>query len=105
MREFSDLVRIEIAKALPHGCPTIQTIAQQVQLSRRTLQRRLALDGSSFSIELDAVRRDHALAVLKGGPISVSELSNALGYKQQASLSRAVRRWTGCTPRALQNRS
>lgn len=101
MRELAELVRIEIANALPQGCPSVQYIAQKVNLSSRTMQRRLSLGGSSFSIELDAVRRERAMHLLGGGAISIGALSMVLGYKRQASFSRAVRRWTGSTPRSL----
>lgn len=70
------------------------------------MQRRLALQGTSFSVELDAVLRECALNGLVGKGVArhsgaVAELSQALGYKRQASLSRAVRRWTGATPKKL----
>ena len=100
------LVRREITIALPLGRPGIEDVAQKLELSSRTMQRRLAQQGTSFSVELDAVLRKCALNGLVGkgdaGKCeSVAELSHALGYKQQASLSRAVRRWTGAPPRKL----
>jgi AraC-like DNA-binding protein len=47
------------------------------------------------------VRRDLALAGLAEGGLTACEVATALGYAQQSSLTRAVRRWTGTSPRRM----
>ena len=106
MSELVGLVRREITIALRRGRPRVADVAKTLELSPRTMQRRLANQGTSFSVELDAVLRERALSGLEGTGVagkcdSVAELSHALGYKRQASLSRAVRRWTGAPPKTL----
>lgn len=106
MGKLVGLVQREIAIALQSGRPKVGLVAKQLGLSPRTMQRRLALRGTSFSAELDAVLRARALNGLVGKGVagkyaSVAELSDALGYKRQNSLSRAVRRWTGAPPKKL----
>jgi AraC-like DNA-binding protein len=66
----------------------------------RTLQRRLAAEGTSFSALVEGVRREAALTGI-AGPASMADLSAQIGYANQSSLTRAVRRWTGAPPVAL----
>jgi len=106
MSDLVVLVRREITIALRRERPTVGDVAEKLELSPRTMQRRLALQGTSFSVELDAVLRECALNGLAekgvaGKCESLGELSHSLGYKRQASLSRAVRRWTGAPPKTL----
>jgi AraC-like DNA-binding protein len=94
-------VRTVMAAMLSDGTPTLERIATAAGVSVRTLQRRLADEATSFSTLMDTVRRDRALEDLKGGDRSAREIAGALGYREQSSLTRAVRRWTGKPPRSL----
>jgi len=93
-----------IADLLIEGTPTIEMLAELAGMSVRTLQRRLDMEGTSFSSLLDEVRRRIAVDRLASGKANVGTLSAELGYARQASLTRAVRRWTGQSPRQLRLR-
>lgn len=67
-------------------------------LSTRTLQRRLAAAGHSFSDLLDQVRVQVASELLKNTEASVSEVAQQVGYTSQPNFCRAFKRWTGMTP-------
>jgi len=75
-------------------------LARQLGMSERTLKRRLAAQGTSYTELLDAARRTRALELL-GSDVSVEEVSARLGYSDAANFTRAFRRWTGQSPRAL----
>ncbi len=90
-----------IAAMLHGGEPTIERIARAYGGSVRSLQRRLRDENTSYSEQLDLVRRNLALAYLSSESVSLSELSERLGYSAQSALSRAVRRLTGRTPSEL----
>lgn len=93
--------RMILGAMLSEGHPTVERLAAAAGVSVRTLQRRLGEEGTTFSHLLEAVRRDLALVGLAEGGRTGGEIAGALGYAQQSSLTRAVRRWTGTSPRRL----
>jgi AraC-like DNA-binding protein len=74
-------------------------VARALGMSVRTLQRALQGAGTSFSEQLDAVRRTRALALLSRRDLSVAEVAFALGYSDPRAFYRSFKRWTGKTPR------
>lgn len=93
--------RILIAGMIEDGNPSLDRLALMAGRSRRTMQRLLEAEGTSFVELLDEVRRDLALSRLSGTANPVSAIAGDVGYKTPASLSRAVRRWTESNPRRL----
>jgi AraC-like DNA-binding protein len=75
-------------------------IAADLGLSPRTLSRRLAEQGLSFSDLVDGELRDQALALLARPTVSLGEVTERLGYSTVPNFVRAFRRWTGTTPGA-----
>jgi AraC-like DNA-binding protein len=92
---------IVIAAMLNHGTPTVERLAVAAGQSVRTLQRRLAEEGTSFSGLIEDVRRTRAMAQLAGGHLPAGDIAASLGYQRQSSLTRAVRRWSGMTPQSM----
>lgn len=92
--------RVEAAliERLPHGEPSQEQIAQQLALSPRSLQRRLAEADCSYKGLLDHTRRELALSYLRDARHSVCEITYLLGFSDTSSFTRAFRRWTGSTP-------
>ncbi len=93
-------IRVEnaIAPRLQHGTPTIDAIAKDLGTSARTLTRRLADSGVSFSTVLDELRYRLAVHYLREGTSTISQVSWLLGYREPSASVRAFRRWTGKTP-------
>ncbi len=83
-------------EALDHGSPELGEVARRLFVSRRTLQRRLAEQGTSWRAELDNARRRRALAN-GGAPITLGGLARQLGYAAPRSARRALRRWDSQT--------
>lgn len=79
--------------------PTAREVAEMVDMSERSLRRKLDDAGRSYRELLDAHRKKRALTLLMTEPKQVSELAEALGYTEPASFLRAFRRWTGTTPK------
>lgn len=98
-------VRPVIAAMLHGGEPTIGRLARAGGMSVRSMQRRLAEEQTSFSEELDRVRAALAMRHLRTENVSLSDLSERLGYSSQSALTRAVRRLTGSTPGLLKQRA
>ena len=83
------------------GEVNMDLIAGKLRLSRQTLFRRLKAEGVTFEHVLDEVRHNLALHYLKEKKISVSETAYLLGFSEAAAFSRAFKRWTGASPRAI----
>jgi AraC-like DNA-binding protein len=96
--------RIVIAGMLTSGVPTIERLSAASGMGVRTIQRRLHAEGRTFSDLLESLRRDLALAALTKDGILAGEIAMRLGYTQQSSFTRAVRRWTGTPPTAVSRR-
>ncbi|MDD9922106.1 MAG: AraC family transcriptional regulator [Boseongicola sp.] len=91
----------EIMRALGDGEPDIETIADALAVSTRTLQRRLEERDLTFSKLVDQVREDQARNLVSSGGMSLSEIAFFLGYSDQSALTRAFKRWTGQTPKSF----
>jgi AraC-like DNA-binding protein len=77
---------------------TLAACAAKLVLPPRTLQRKLAAEGSSFASLLDEARRELSLELLAEPSTSVAEVAFALGFGDQTAFHRAFVRWTGSTP-------
>lgn len=75
-------------------------VARAVGMAERTLKRRLAEQRTSYSELLDRARHMRALELL-GSELSIEEVAERLGYSDPANFTRAFRRWTGKSPRAV----
>jgi AraC-like DNA-binding protein len=92
-----------IAPLLPHGKARGPEIARRLGLSHRTLARRLADEGVSFSQVLDELKLDLAKRYLQEG-VSVSRIAWLLGYREVSAFTHAFKRWTGQSPKQLRQR-
>jgi len=99
-RSFRTSVENAIVALLPHGKARATTVAQRLGVPQRTLARRLADEGATFSELLTELRRRLAARYLKDGDLSVSEVAWLVGYQDVAAFSHAFKRWTGKTPSA-----
>jgi AraC-like DNA-binding protein len=81
------------------GQPLMAQMAEMSGFSRRTMQRILAEEDTSFSDLVDEVRRARALDELTKVSRSIGSIAAELGYSGQPAFVRAVRRWTGRSPR------
>lgn len=89
-----DEVRAAIVNHLPNGAPSITSVASALNLSARSLQRRLNNAHTSFSTLLSSIREEMAKEYLEQG-IPHSKISQLLGYSDPAVFKRAFKRWTG----------
>jgi AraC-like DNA-binding protein len=93
-----DRVRTVLLERLPNGTQSQATVARALGMGTRTLQRRLAEESTSYGALVDATRRELAIAYLREGRYSVTDIGYLLGFAGTAAFSRAFRRWTGKSP-------
>jgi len=86
------------------GDPSLTVIAKELRMSSRTLKRKLADHGTTFSAIRDDMRRQRALLLLDNRALSIGEIATKLGYSELPNFTRAFRKWTGVTPLAYRER-
>ncbi|QIP17371.1 AraC family transcriptional regulator [Spirosoma aureum] len=84
------------------GVPTLDAIAANLNVSSRSLQRKLQEEGVTYQQLTDSIRKSLALHYLQSGHYPVKEVSYILGYNELSAFNRAFRRWTGTTPVSYQ---
>ncbi|VVN49842.1 putative HTH-type transcriptional regulator [Pseudomonas fluorescens] len=76
----------------------LQTFARQLNMSERTLRRRLTQSGVSYSQLLDQIRHERACDLLSNTAMTLAQIAHTLGYSDARVLRRAFKRWTGTLP-------
>jgi AraC-like DNA-binding protein len=97
-------VQNSIVPLLPHGNVRVASVAKRLGLSERTLARKLASVGLTYSEALEQLRRVLARRYLAEDDLSVSRVAWLLGFREVSAFTNAFRRWTGHTPTAERNR-
>ena len=82
------------------GFRSLDEVASELHLSTRTLKRRLATVGVTYSEVLEEQRRESAVRLLRSQSLSLDEVAERLGYSDTSNFRRAFRRWTGMSPAA-----
>lgn len=98
------LVKKAVVKDLPSGAPPADEMAKKLHMSGRTLQRRLAEEGTNYRDLVFEVRRDLAEKYIRDRRVSLAEISYLLGFSDTSSFSRAFRRWNGAPPKEYRER-
>jgi AraC-like DNA-binding protein len=101
-REESLVIDLQdvIKALLPAGYPSVQQAARRLDLSVRTLQRRLQESGCTYSGLVERVRYEEACRLLRHSDHSVADIATRLAYNDASHFSRAFRRWEHSSPRS-----
>jgi AraC-like DNA-binding protein len=83
---------------LLYGRDSGDEVAQMLSMHRRTLNRRLKAEGTTFRDVLDQVRFDVARHLLAETTVSLDDVAATLGYAGVSPFMRTFRRWAGTTP-------
>jgi AraC-like DNA-binding protein len=93
-------VHAAIIKNLAHDRVRLSSIADELKLSPRTLQRKLNEAGASFQQVLDQARFALATDYLRQESLSLVDISFLLGYQEQSAFTHAFKEWAGVNPGA-----
>ncbi len=88
----------KIVQQLPDGPPSQKEVAGALNVSNRTLQRKLKEEGTSFIDLLQQTRLQLAQKYLGQPHRSIVEIAYLLGFSEPSTFSRAFKRWTGQAP-------
>ena len=81
-----------------HADLTVEQIAADIGLTKRTLQRRLQEQDTNFAQLRDDVRFHYSIKYLIDDAMSVDLVSKALYFSDRTSFTNAFKRWTGLSP-------
>ncbi|TYC78563.1 AraC family transcriptional regulator [Stappia sp. BW2] len=103
--EFVTLLRKMVQPYLADRSTNVAFIAEMAGISKRTLQRRLKLCGSSYSGLLQEARFELARQNLENPTLKVIDVAMMAGYESPQHFTRAFRRFTGITPTDYRNQN
>ena len=98
--KFYSIVKRSVVNLIKPEFPTIEQVAGHLNVSVRTLQRKLKEDGHTFKELIEELRKDFAISYLKNKDLSISEIAYLLNYADASAFNRSFKRWTGQTPNA-----
>lgn len=93
-----DRVKSLLLELLPSGQASAEAVAEQLAMSKRTLQRKLSAEGKPFRELLQETRQQLATHYLRDKTLSTGEISFLLGFADGNSFIRAFHHWTGYAP-------
>ena len=96
--DLVERTRKAIGERLRGGDSSLESVARELGMSDRSLQRHLQELGFSYHALADEVRAATARLYLDQPDIAVSEVAYLLGFADQSTFNRAFKRWTGSTP-------
>lgn len=94
---YSARVRSSLIELLPAGEGSINDVASKLGLSKRTLQRKLKEEDTTFQKQLNHTRELLAKHYLKNPDMTSDDIAYLLGYQDLNSFVRAFNVWTGMT--------
>ncbi len=87
-----------LLRSLEPPLPELATVARQLHLSERTMNRRLKEEGTTFRALRSAQMSTWARRYLRQTDLSVEAIAAVLGYQDSANFRRAFRVWESCSP-------
>jgi AraC-like DNA-binding protein len=84
--------------ARPGFFPDIEMVGERLDMSVRTLRRRLSEENTSFQEILDEVRFGLATEYLVETRLPLQEISILLGYSDPGNFTHSFKRWSGKAP-------
>ncbi|MFA7943476.1 AraC family transcriptional regulator [Pseudomonas brenneri] len=81
----------------------LEKVASDLNMSGRTLRRRLTDHGLTFEALLEQARRARTMGLLGNPGLSIERITQEVGYSDVRSFRRAFKRWTGLSPSAFRS--
>ncbi len=78
--------------------PSVVAMSEQLNMSVRTLRRRLKELGSTYQKFKDNMRCDAATNYLSRPELKINAVSALLGFDEPSAFHRSFKKWTGMTP-------
>lgn len=102
---FSQQVMRSIKAHLQMGVARKQLIAEEFNLSVRTIQRRLAEESSSYQKLLDSARFERATDLLVNTELPLKDIAYNIGFSDERSFYRSFKLWSKLSPGEFRQRA
>ena len=93
-----DRARELVELLLPTGRCSVEHVARSLGVNRRTVHRRLASEGQTFTALVDATRRDLAARLVRGHNRPLTSVAEMLGFSSHSNFTRWFRSRFGSSP-------
>ena len=100
----TDILRILLEDHLTQGQVSCSVMAHALNVSEKTLQRRLAKEGTTFSQELTKLRQQKSTSLISETDLSLTEIAFLCGYSEVSAFHHAFNRWYGMSPKAYKQK-
>lgn len=97
-RSLADKVR-DLVRYYLDASPSSSEIATRLNMTDRSLRRKLAGEGASYRTLVQKVREEIAIYYLEETKLQVAEIALKLGYQETSNFRAAFKRWKGVSPR------
>lgn len=91
-------VRVRLRRRLIEGLPSLEQLADEMQMSSHVLRRRLLHEGSSYQAIKNSLRREAAIGLLLSTDVSAANVAQTLGFSEPSTFHRSFKLWTGFSP-------
>ncbi|MFI8338759.1 helix-turn-helix domain-containing protein [Streptomyces sp. NPDC085639] len=98
-----DLFRMALDCAFREDAISLEHVAQRLAVSPRALRRRLGEHGTTRREEVESVRQEHTLELLRTTDLPLRSVAARVGFSDARALRRAGRRWEGRPPRYVRS--
>lgn len=95
---FVSLVKKSMLNLIQPEFPSIDQVSSHLNISARTLQRKLKEEGKTYQEIIDELKLEFAKSYLNQAELAISEIAYLLGYADASAFNRSFKRWTGTTP-------
>lgn len=96
---ISEHIKLVLKRRLASGRPSVTSVAHELGLSERTMQRRVGEAGTTFRALVDEARQELGRSLLSDASITIEEAAVLLGYDDTSSFYRAFKGWENISPR------
>jgi AraC-like DNA-binding protein len=94
---FTEDVRQYLLRNL-RGQFSVVGAARKLNVSERTLKRKLRAEGTNYQKILDQLREQKAKELLRNSMLNLGDIAPELGYAEYPAFIKAFKRWTGVSP-------
>jgi AraC-like DNA-binding protein len=77
---------------------SFDAVAKHLNMTPRTLRRRLREENTSYRELIDELRMHVAIKYLRDTELTIEDIADSLGFSEAANFRHAFHRWTGRTP-------